>query len=420
MPKIPDNTVRQVIDAARIEEVVSQCGYELKRAGTNYTCLCPFHDDHNIGNFIVRPAGVATGGNTYNCFACGVKGGPLQFVMESQRLSFPDAVRWLGKMYHVPVDDVPLDYTPPPPREVPPPPPPLSIPRTYVKRTMATAKTRSIIFIDWLRSLPWDTEQKARLEHMLWLYCVGGWENGRVVFWMIDNEGNARAAKLMKFYPKGHPKYGHRDKESHPGWIYNQEGIRQELDPEHHTILKPLFGSHLLKRYPKARAYIVESEKTALVMATYDGKPETRLWLACGGLQNMKRSTLQPLIDQGREIWLMPDRDGVKKWEDICRIIGYDYCRVDTEFLKSWRETDGEKADIADIVLRMMAEAAQRDTTDGAEQVSEERRVKSEEFTSEGSNETGHPCIVEDRHLQRMIDILDLEEITTHTNATQR
>ena len=405
MPKIPETIVRQVIDAARIEEVVSRCGYDLKRAGTNYTCLCPFHDDHNIGNFIVRPAGVATGGNTYNCFACGVKGGPLQFVMESQRLSFPDAVRWLGQMYGVPVDDVPLDYTPPPPREVPPPPPPLSIPRAYVKRTMATAKARSILFIDWLRSLPWDTEQRARLEHMLWLYVVGGWENGRVVFWMIDHEGNARAAKLMKYLPNGH-----RDKESHPGWIYNQEGIRQELDPEHHTILKPLFGSHLLKRYPKARAYIVESEKTALIMATYDGKPETRLWLACGGLQNMKRSTLQPLIDQGREIWLMPDRDGVKKWEDICRIIGYDYCRVDTEFLQSWRETDGEKADIADIVLRMMAEAT-----------SEEPRVKSEvpssarlstcgaqEFAAGGSNETGHPLIVEDPHLQRMIDMLEL------------
>ena len=149
-----------------------------------------------------------------------------------------------------------------------------------------------------------------------------------------------------------------------------------------------------MKRYPKARAYIVESEKTALVMATYDGKPETRLWLACGGLQNMKRSTLKPLIDQGREIWLMPDRDGVKRWEDICRIIGYDYCRVDTEFLQSWRETDGEKADIADIVLRMMAEATQQETTDGAKQ-------------GEASEEP-HPLIVEDPHLQRMIDMLEL------------
>jgi hypothetical protein len=66
-------------------------------------------------------------------------------------------------------------------------------------------------------------------------------------------------------------------------------------------------------------------------------------------------------------------------------------------------------------------------TTDGAEQASEELRVKSEELTQpqlaqrqgQGSNETGHPLIVEDRHLQRMIDILELEEITTHTNATQ-
>jgi hypothetical protein len=68
-------------------------------------------------------------------------------------------------------------------------------------------------------------------------------------------------------------------------------------------------------------------------------------------------------------------------------------------------------------------------TTDGAEQgeANEERRVKSEDFAQpqlaqrqgQGSNKTGHPPIVEDRHLQRMIDILELEEITTRTNAKQ-
>lgn len=345
MPKIPETIVRQVIDAARIEEVVSRCGYDLKKAGTNYTCLCPFHDDHNIGNFIVRPAGVATGGNTYNCFACGVKGGPLQFVMESQRLTFPDAIRWLGKMYHVPVDDVPVDYTPPPPREVPPPPPPLSIPRAYVKRTMATAKSRSILLIDWLRSLPWDTEQKARLEHVLWLYCVGGWENGRVVFWMIDNEGNARAAKLMKYLPNGH-----RDKESHPGWIYNQEGIRQELDPEHHTILKPLFGSHLLKRYPNARAYVVESEKTALIMSIL--VPQTT-WLATGGKQNFKHEMLWTICEQ--DVAVYPDADALDNWsrkiEELNREHGYRFFIPDHYRAMCTPEARAKKWDIADMML---------------------------------------------------------------------
>lgn len=96
MPKIPDEVVRRVIDAARIEDVVSDF-VNLRKAGVNLTGLCPFHDDENDGNFIVRPSTISNGGNTYKCFACREKGGPLQFLMNAEHMSFPDAVRWLGK-----------------------------------------------------------------------------------------------------------------------------------------------------------------------------------------------------------------------------------------------------------------------------------------------------------------------------------
>ena len=211
------------------------------------------------------------------------------------------------------------------------------------------------IFIYWLMHLPWDDEQRARLQQTLWMYCVGGWRDGRVVFWQIDHQGTPRAAKLMKFYPMNHPKYGHRDKEAHPGWIYNQDGCRQQLEPDKHTILKPLFGCHLLNRYPDASINIVESEKTALVMANYYGNPEQQLWLACGGLKFLQLDSLQPLIDQGRTIWLWPDKDGRDDWQEVCDKLGYDKCRLYTQFFDTcWREEDGDKADIADIAIRMM------------------------------------------------------------------
>ena len=82
------------------------------------------------------------------------------------------------------------------------------------------------------QQFPWNTEQLARARETLWLYCVGGWKDGRVVFWQIDHNGIPRAAKLMKYLPDGH-----RDKTQHPGWIYNQDGCRQQLDPEHHEII---------------------------------------------------------------------------------------------------------------------------------------------------------------------------------------
>ena len=354
MPKIPDEVVKRVIDRAKIEDVVGDF-VDLRKAGVNLTGLCPFHDDRTDGNFIVRPSTVSAkrGGNTYHCFVCmrrGEGGGPVDFLMKHERMTFPDAIRWLGKKYSEPVDDVPVNYTPPPPRPAPPPLPVLEIPRSYVGRTMEIATERTVVFVYWLRGLPWDEEQKARLQQTLWMYCVGGWKDGRVVFWQIDHNGIPRAAKLMKYLPDGH-----RDKTQHPGWIYNQEGVRQRLDPEHHEILKPLFGSHLLNRYPKAVINIVESEKTALVMANYYGDFDSQIWMACGGLKHLQLDSLQPLIDQGRTIWLWPDKDGREAWQEVCDKLGYDKCRVYTHFFDTcWTEDDGDKADIADIAIRMM------------------------------------------------------------------
>ena len=362
MAKIPDDVVKRVIDLARIEDVVGEF-VDLRKAGVNLTGLCPFHDDKHAGNFIVRPSTVSEkrGANTYRCFVCDAKGGPVQFLMAHERLSFPDAIRWLGKKYNEPVDDIPLNYTPPPPRPKPAPLPVLEIPRSYVRRTMEIASERTVVFIYWLRGLPWDEDQKARLQQTLWMYCVGGWRDGRVVFWQIDHQGIPRAAKLMRYLADGH-----RKKDEHPGWIYNQDGCRQQLEPDKHEIVKPLFGSHLLRAYPKAVVNIVESEKTAIIMANYYGDFDSQIWLACGGLKHLQLDSLQPLIDQGRTIWLWPDKDGREAWQEVCDKLGYDNCRLYTNFFDTcWREEDGDKADVADIAIRMMRTGDQPRQTTG-------------------------------------------------------
>ena len=351
MPKISEDIIRTVIEHAKIEEVVGDF-VMLRKAGVNMTGICPFHDDKHDGNFIVRPSSIpeARHGNTYRCFVCDVKGGPVQFLMQAEHMTFPDAIRYLGKKYYIDVDNIPLNWTPPPPKPVLPPPPPLEIPKSYVRRTMEIEQDRTVIFTYWLRGLPWDDEQRARLQQTLWMYCVGGWKDGRVVFWQIDHNGIPRAAKLMKYLADGH-----RDKQAHPGWIYNQDGCRQQLDPDHHTIQKPLFGSHLLSSHPNAVVNIVESEKTAIIMANYYGDPDTQLWLACGGLKHLQLDSLQPLIDQGRTIWLWPDKDGREAWQEVADKLGYDLCRVYTHFFDTcWTDEDGDKADVADIAIRMM------------------------------------------------------------------
>jgi hypothetical protein len=112
---------------------------------------------------------------------------------------------------------------------------------------------------------------------------------------------------------------------------------------------------HLTQQYRRATIKLVESEKTAILMAIAYGNTQQDLWMACGGLEMITRERLQPLINQGRHIVLYPDRDGVEKWRAKMQAIGYDRMTIDTDpVLKWWRPEDGPKADIADVVVRML------------------------------------------------------------------
>ena len=349
MAKIDENIIQRVIEATDIVDVIGAFT-TLRKAGTNYTCHCPFHEDRHVGNFIIRPKHVSKYPNTWHCFVCDEGGDAVKFLMRKEGMSFPDAIRWLAKRKGIDVDDrvAVLNIKP----YVPPPPPPLmELKRGLVRKTM-NERTYARNFLTWLWERSWSMEQRARISDVIWQYCVGGWPDGRVVFWQIDADGVPRAAKLMRYKEDGH-----RDKQEHPGWIYNQAGLREEYDPEGHTIIKPLFGGHLLKRYPHADVHIVESEKTAIFCAIYFGELDKRLWLATAGKGNLKRELLQPLIDRNRVIALHPDKDGMEDWEARRKQIDCKTIYIDNTTLGIlWKEEDGPKADIADVLDRAMEE----------------------------------------------------------------
>ena len=87
-------TVDRILDAARIVDVVGEF-VTLRRAGTNYKGLCPFHDDRNP-SFMVSPSK-----NICKCFVCGKGGTPVGFLMEHEQMTYPDALRWLAKKYSI-------------------------------------------------------------------------------------------------------------------------------------------------------------------------------------------------------------------------------------------------------------------------------------------------------------------------------
>ena len=95
---IDRQTVDRILDAANIVDVVSDF-VTLKRAGANLKGLCPFHDDRTP-SFMVSPSK-----NICKCFACGKGGTPVHFIMEHEQLTYPEALRWLAKKYHIEVQE---------------------------------------------------------------------------------------------------------------------------------------------------------------------------------------------------------------------------------------------------------------------------------------------------------------------------
>lgn len=363
---IQKHIIDKILETAKIHEVIEDClgsyGPDnragLKKSGVRYEALCPFHEDRSLGSFKVYPKG-----NCYKCFSCGAKGGVIDFLIEHEHLTYPDAIRWLGKKYDIPVDDIPVDweYTP---RPAPPPMPMLTLPMDMVWRCEHQLEDDNLI--RWIRTgINWDYVQRARVEEMLKSYYVGHGKNGHTIFWQVDELGRVRTGKMMKYKPDGH-----RDKEAswNFDWIHSAL-FRTEALPQYdedRMEAKPtFFGMHLLDVYRHATVNIVESEKTALLMAIAYGNHATQIWIACGGLEMISRERLQPIIDRKRKIVLYPDRDGIGKWQQKREQMHYDQMTINTEpVTKWWREGDGEKADIADVVIRMINNSKRLKTID--------------------------------------------------------
>jgi DNA primase len=95
---IDRQTIDRIIDAADIVEVVSDF-VTLKKRGTSYKGLCPFHDD-TTPSFSVSPTK-----GVYKCFACGEAGNAVGFVMKHEQMTYPEALRWLAKKYHIEIKE---------------------------------------------------------------------------------------------------------------------------------------------------------------------------------------------------------------------------------------------------------------------------------------------------------------------------
>ncbi len=95
---IDRQTIERIKDAANIVEVVSEF-VTLRKSGANYKGLCPFHDE-KTPSFMVSPSR-----GTCHCFGCGKGGNAVNFIMEHEQMTYPEALRWLANKYHIEIQE---------------------------------------------------------------------------------------------------------------------------------------------------------------------------------------------------------------------------------------------------------------------------------------------------------------------------
>ena len=95
---IPKETIDQIFETARIEEIVSDF-VALKKRGVNYIGNCPFHNE-KTPSFTVSPTK-----GIYKCFGCGKGGNSINFIMEIEHFNYPEALKFVAKKYNIEIEE---------------------------------------------------------------------------------------------------------------------------------------------------------------------------------------------------------------------------------------------------------------------------------------------------------------------------
>ena len=95
---ITKETIDRIFDVVRIEEIVGDF-VQLKKRGVNHIGLCPFHNE-KTPSFNVSPVR-----NIYKCFGCGKGGNAVNFIMEHEHYTYPEALRYIAGKYSIEIEE---------------------------------------------------------------------------------------------------------------------------------------------------------------------------------------------------------------------------------------------------------------------------------------------------------------------------
>ena len=172
-----------------------------------------------------------------------------------------------------------------------------------------------------------------RLQKVFEDYYIGADERANIIWWQIDEKGRLRTGHIMQFHADGHRHDGYQN------WVHDTLKKQGKLSKEW-TLYQCFFGAHLLPLRPQAHVAIVESEKTAIVMAAMFPQ---YIWLAtgsCNGLTNEKLECLK-----GRRVCVFPDAGWYDDWSSKMKASGHD------NYTMANIESYPTNSDIVDILL---------------------------------------------------------------------
>lgn len=182
--------------------------------------------------------------------------------------------------------------------------PPSTIPYCYVEQSLKGYSINS--FHQYLSNM-FNSED---IDEIFKMYKVGTSKKwgGSAVFWQISANFEVRTGKIIKFDPTS----GKRIKDPRPlvTWVHKL------LELKEFNLKQVLFGEHLLSQHPQKTVCVVESEKTAIIMAI---KHPKHLWLATGSKDELKAEKLRVLI--GRKVVIFPDTDFHAYWAEKAKFV---------------------------------------------------------------------------------------------------
>lgn len=190
-----------------------------------------------------------------------------------------------------------------------------------------------VIYLDTL----FDTDT---VDYLVNIYKIGTskrYNGGTTIFWQIDALNNIRTGKLIKYDANGH-----RIKACN-NWVHSV------LRLDNFNLKQCFFGEHILKHTPNCKVGIVESEKTAMIMAASIPK---LTWLATGGAEGISENKVKVL--SGRKVILFPDASTdsriYQKWNQKAKEFGFDISNYLEKHSNEKQKLQG--VDVADFIMK--------------------------------------------------------------------